>query len=185
MGRSTASPDQHRTGIRTQNILTGAAGAAALGIGYATLVERNAFTLRETTLPVLEPGASTLKVLHLSDLHMMPNQRLKQQWLRELERLDPDLVINTGDNLSHPKAVPAVVQSLGGLLSRPGFFVFGSNDYFAPVPKNPFGTTKEWQPSSPLPDRNRHAPRTIQCSTPTWPGPDVVRATLDFRSRSM
>jgi predicted MPP superfamily phosphohydrolase len=30
-----------------------------------------------------------------------------------------------------------VVQSLGDLLSRPGVFVFGSNDYFGPRPKNP------------------------------------------------
>ncbi|KAA0024478.1 metallophosphoesterase [Antrihabitans cavernicola] len=115
----------------------GTAGAAALGIGYASLVERNAFTLREETLPVLEPGTSTLRVLHVSDLHMTPGQRLKQNWLRELDRLEPDLVINTGDNLSHQKAVPAVVQSMGGLLARPGLFVFGSNDYFAPIPKNP------------------------------------------------
>jgi predicted MPP superfamily phosphohydrolase len=46
-------------------------------------------------------------------------------------------VVNTGDNLSHPKAVPAVVQALGDLLSVPGVFVFGSNDYFAPKLKNP------------------------------------------------
>jgi predicted MPP superfamily phosphohydrolase len=128
MGSSTAT---------TRNTLAGAVGAAALGLGYATLIERNAFVLREATLPVLEPGSSTLRVLHISDLHMMPGQRLKQQWLRELARLEPDLVVNTGDNLAHPKAVPAVVQALGGLLSTPGFFVFGSNDYFAPVPKNP------------------------------------------------
>lgn len=115
----------------------GAAGAAAAGVGYASLIERNAFVLREATMPVLRPGSAPLRVLHISDLHMTPGQKLKQQWLRELDRLEPDLVINTGDNLSHQKAVPAVVQSLGPLLSRPGLFVFGSNDYFAPVPKNP------------------------------------------------
>ncbi|MFC3964017.1 metallophosphoesterase [Nocardia jiangsuensis] len=116
---------------------TVAAGAAVAGIGYASLVERNAFVLRETTMPVLQPGSSSLRILHISDLHMTPNQKLKQQWLRDLDRLEPDLVVNTGDNLSHQRAVPAVVQSLGSLLSRPGLFVFGSNDYFAPVPKNP------------------------------------------------
>ena len=52
-------------------------------------------------------------------------------------RLEPDLVVNTGDNLAHPKAVPAVVQALGDLLSVPGVFVFGSNDYFGPRLKNP------------------------------------------------
>lgn len=114
-----------------------AAGSAVAGLTYATAIERNAFTLREATLPVLAPGTSTLRVLHISDLHMMPNQKLKQAWVRELDRLEPDLVVNTGDNLSHERSVPAVVQSLGALLGRPGLFVFGSNDYFAPVAKNP------------------------------------------------
>mgnify|MGYP002078870476 FL=1 len=118
--------------------VAGLAGLAAGGLFYSTVIERNAFTLRHTTMSVLEPGATPLRVLHISDLHMVPRQRLKQAWLSELDALEPDLVVNTGDNLSHPAAVPAVVQSLGGLLSRPGLFVFGSNDYFGPKPKNPF-----------------------------------------------
>ncbi|ORW72276.1 metallophosphoesterase [Mycobacterium saskatchewanense] len=120
-------------------IRTGAAavGTAVAGIGYASLVERNAFVLREITMPVLTPGSTPVRVLHISDLHMTPNQRRKQAWLRELSGWEPDLVVNTGDNLAHPKAVPAVIQALGDLLSRPGVFVFGSNDYFGPRLKNP------------------------------------------------
>jgi predicted MPP superfamily phosphohydrolase len=114
-----------------------AAGSLAAGVAYATLVERNAFVVRETTMPVLAPGSSPLRVLHLSDFHMTPGQRRKQAWVRELAALEPDLVINTGDNLAHPKAVPSVVQALGDLLAVPGLFVFGSNDYFGPTPKNP------------------------------------------------
>ncbi|MGC5256973.1 metallophosphoesterase [Gordonia sp. DT218] len=134
----------------------GLAGLAAAGLFYSTVVERNAFTLRHSTLSVLEPGAAPLRVLHISDLHMTPHQRLKQAWVSELEALEPDLVINTGDNLAHPQAVPAVIQSLGGLLSRPGMFIFGSNDYFGPRLKNPlqyfrsdhtrtFGDPLPWQ----------------------------------------
>lgn len=121
--------------LRTSAIA--AAGSTALAIGYATLIERNAFTVREVTMPVLSPGSTPLRVLHLSDIHMRPTQRHKQAWLRDLARWDPDLVVNTGDNLSHPKAVPAVVQALGDLLAVPGVFVFGSNDYFAPKLKSP------------------------------------------------
>lgn len=113
------------------------AGALVAGIGYASVIERNAFVVRETTMPVLSPGSSPLKVLHISDLHMRPSQRRKQSWVRELAGWEPDFVVNTGDNLAHPKAVPAVVQALGDLLSVPGMFVFGSNDYFAPKMKNP------------------------------------------------
>ncbi|MBJ7339506.1 metallophosphoesterase [Mycolicibacterium sp.] len=114
-----------------------AAGSLAAGIAYATLIERNAFVVRETTMPVLTPGSSPLRVLHLSDFHMTPGQRRKQAWIRDLARWEPDLVINTGDNLAHPKAVPSVVQALSDLLAVPGLFVFGSNDYFGPQPKNP------------------------------------------------
>ncbi|SRX93190.1 hypothetical protein MSP7336_01426 [Mycobacterium shimoidei] len=118
---------------------TGAAtlGLSLTGIGYASIIERNAFVVREVTMPVLTPGSSPLRVLHISDIHMRPTQRRKQAWLRELAAWDPDLVVNTGDNLAHPKAVPAVVQTLGDLLSVPGVFVFGSNDYFGPRLKNP------------------------------------------------
>lgn len=121
--------------LRTSGLI--AAGSAALAIGYGTVIERNAFVVREVTMPVLSPGSTPLRVLHLSDIHMRPTQRHKQAWLRELATWEPDLVVNTGDNLSHHKAVPAVVQSLGDLLSVPGVFVFGSNDYYAPTLKNP------------------------------------------------
>ena len=126
--------DVLRALIRTGAV---AVGSTVAGIGYASIVERNAFVLREITMPVLSPGSTPLRVLHISDLHMLPNQRRKQAWLRELASWEPDLVVNTGDNLAHPKAVPAVVQTLGDLLSLPGVFVFGSNDYFGPRPKNP------------------------------------------------
>jgi predicted MPP superfamily phosphohydrolase len=133
-----------------------AAGSLVAGIGYASIIERNAFVTREVTMPVLSPGSTPLRVLHISDIHMRPNQRRKQAWLRELAGLEPDLVVNTGDNLAHPKAVPAVVQTLGDLLSVPGVFVFGSNDYFGPRLKNPanyltkpthrsFGEPLPWQ----------------------------------------
>jgi predicted MPP superfamily phosphohydrolase len=114
-----------------------AAAIGAAGLGYAGGYEVRAFTLREVDIPVLRPGSAPLRVLHLSDLHLTPSQHKKQRWLRELAQLQPDLVVNTGDNLAHPRSVPAVLQALDGLLDRPGVFVFGSNDYFAPIWKNP------------------------------------------------
>ncbi len=76
-------------------------------------------------------------MLHLSDLHLTPGQRRKQEWVRELAALDPHLVVDTGDHLSHRDSVPSVLDSLGGLLDVPGVFVFGSNDYFEPTLRNP------------------------------------------------
>lgn len=123
-----------------QNAKVAAAVTAAAGIGtlaYASLYERTRWTLRTEQVPVLDDGAEPLRVLHVSDLHMMPGQQSKQRWVASLADLNPDVVINTGDNLAHPDAVPAVLRALGPLLDLPGAFVFGSNDYFGPTPKNP------------------------------------------------
>lgn len=113
------------------------AAVGAAGVTYASAFERRHWTLRTAELPVLADGARPLKVLHVSDLHMLPGQKSKQRWVAALAALEPDLVVNTGDNLSHPAAVPAVLRAFGPLLDVPGLFVFGSNDYYAPKPKNP------------------------------------------------
>ncbi|WP_127498778.1 metallophosphoesterase [Actinoplanes solisilvae] len=112
-----------------------AAGAATFA--YASLVERNLFTLRRFDVPVLEPDAEPLRILHISDLHMMPEQRRKQAWVAALAGLDPDLVVTTGDNMADPESLPGVLRALDPLLSVPGAFVFGSNDYRGPRWKNP------------------------------------------------
>jgi len=115
--------------------LTAAAGAAALG--YAALIERNWFVLRQREVPVLPPGAAPVRVLHLSDAHLTPGRRRLMSWIRALDELEPDLVVNTGDCIAHPQAVTAFLGALGPLLDRPGVFVLGSNDLYAPRPRNP------------------------------------------------
>jgi predicted MPP superfamily phosphohydrolase len=124
--------------VRSRSALAafGVLGSGAAGLGYS-LLEARAFTLRRFTLPVLPPGTRPLRVLHVSDLHLVPRQRRKAEWLRGLADLEPDLVVSTGDNLAATDAVPAVLEAYGPLLHRPGVFVLGSNDYWGPRPKNP------------------------------------------------
>jgi predicted MPP superfamily phosphohydrolase len=105
-------------------------------VGHA-MAETRRFELREATVPLLPQGHEPLRVLHLSDLHLTPRQRRKQEWVSSLVGLRPDLVVNTGDNLAHRGALPALLDALGGLLDVPGVFVLGSNDYYAPILKNP------------------------------------------------
>ncbi|WP_141015237.1 metallophosphoesterase [Nocardioides sambongensis] len=112
------------------------AGLAAAGYGFA---ETRRFRLRSHDVPVLPTGMRPLRVLHLSDLHMTPHQLRKQDWVASLAGLRPDLVIDTGDNLAHRQAVPVVLDTLSELLEVPGVFVHGSNDYFEPGLRNPFG----------------------------------------------
>jgi predicted MPP superfamily phosphohydrolase len=117
-------------------VLGGLTGLAALGLA-GSVVESRAYVLRRAEVPILAPGSAPLRVLHLSDLHLTPWQRREPRWVRALAALEPDLVVDTGDNLAHLDAVPAVLHALEPLLERPGVFVLGSNDYFAPKPKNP------------------------------------------------
>ncbi|WP_151526372.1 metallophosphoesterase [Serinicoccus kebangsaanensis] len=117
-----------------------AAAAAVLGAGaaaYATWVEPRWFALRRVRVPCLPAGAPDVRVLHLSDLHLVPRQTRKRDWVRGLATLEPDLVVHTGDHLAAMDAVPAALDSYGPLLDRPGVFVLGSNDYYPPTLKNP------------------------------------------------
>lgn len=145
----------------SNQILRSAAALATLGLTtflYANQIELRAFKLHRVQVPLLAPGTlarvgkregEPFRILHVSDFHMLPDQKLKQKWVASLDALNPDLVINTGDNLGSDKAVPSVLAALGPLLNRPGAFVFGTNDYFAPRPVNPlkYLTGKKRKPS--------------------------------------
>ena len=154
--------DLTRTATRT----LGAGAALGAGLAAYAAAEARAYTLREVEVPVLPSGHDALRVLHLSDIHMTPGQRAKQAWLRDLADLRPDLVIDTGDNLAHQRAVAPVVGALAGLLEVPGVFVLGSNDYFAPTLRNPLRYL--------LPDDGRR-----NTSSPHLPWRDLRRAFED------
>lgn len=87
---------------------------------------------------MLAKGTSPLRVLQLADLHITAQQRRKVSWIRELDALDPHLVISTGDHFGgSEEAFENTLRALEPFLHRPGAFVWGNNDHFAPVPKNP------------------------------------------------
>lgn len=162
----------------------GTATCATAALGWGVLVEPRLFTLRRYTLPVLPAGSLPVRVLQLSDIHMVPGQRAKVEWIRALAALEPDLVVNTGDNLSHMAAVPATLQALGPLLERPGIFVMGSNDYYAPSPKNPARyLTKDYAkvvgPEVVLPTGELRAGMTAR----GWVDLDNARTSLELSGR--
>lgn len=160
------------------------AGAGTAAVAYGGLVERNAFTLRRFDVPVLAPGSKPLRALHISDVHMRPDQARKQRWIGELAELQPDFVINTGDNLGSDGGVPAMLSTFDAFEGIPGVFVLGSNDYYAPTPKNPF---KYFFPGhkrivgDPNPWRELVAGMTER----GWLDLTNRRATLDVRGRTI
>lgn len=117
---------------------TGAMAATGAGlVAWGALVEARNFAVRTERLPILPPGGRPIRVLHLSDIHLVPSQRDKLAWLSSLASVKPDLVINTGDNIAAAASIPLLLEALDPLLDVPGVFVPGSNDYYAPKPANP------------------------------------------------
>jgi predicted MPP superfamily phosphohydrolase len=98
-----------------------------------------AFVVREAQIPILPPGHESIRIVHFSDLHLTPSCKREIADIKSFIDLKPDLVIGTGDFLGSIDAVPVALDALDPLLDIPGFFVFGSNDYYAPRIKNPFG----------------------------------------------
>jgi predicted MPP superfamily phosphohydrolase len=123
--------------MRMRTLLGAAATAGALGLGYSAVIERNWFALRRYDVPVLPPDAPPLRILHISDIHLTPGRHRLLSWIRALDALAPDLVVNTGDSIAHGDAVGPLIDALGPLLNRPGVFVYGSNDLYSPMPRNP------------------------------------------------
>jgi predicted MPP superfamily phosphohydrolase len=135
------------------------AGAGLAAFAWGSLIERRLFTLREVSVPVLPPGSDPIRVLHLSDLHMAPWQRDKQEWVRSLAALKPDLVVDTGDNLGHHDGISGVEYALEAFRGIPGIYVNGSNDFVGPQPKNPLkyfaGPSKRRAPTTDSLDTDR------------------------------
>ncbi len=120
--------------------LTALATVGAIGVGagvWGVGIERQLFTIRRHDLAILPPGARPLRALHISDIHMAPWQRRKQRWIAGLAALEPDLIVNTGDNLGHVDGLDGLREAFAPLRGIPGVFVHGSNDHDAPKPRNP------------------------------------------------
>ena len=115
---------------RATGVALGVTAVAGLGaLAWGVLVERTRFTVRHEVLPILEPGARPLTILHLSDLHMAPGQRKKQDFVRSLARYEPDVIVDTGDNLGHTDGLAGLRYAFEPFRGVPGVFVHGSNDY--------------------------------------------------------
>lgn len=125
--------------MKASRALGGLALAGAACVAYGSLVEARAFQLRRVSVPVLPAGSPRIRVLHISDSHLMVRDRARARFIASLAGLEPDLVVNTGDNVAEPDAIDTLSEALGRLLQRPGVFVMGSNDYTRPRFSNPLG----------------------------------------------
>ncbi len=117
--------------------LGAAVGGALLAYGVA---EARWYRLRRLVLPdVLRRPGTTMRVLHVSDVHLARGQDHRVRFLRSLAELEPDLTVVTGDLLGDVGMERAAADAVGVLTGpgRPGLFVLGSNDLYGPLWKSP------------------------------------------------
>jgi predicted MPP superfamily phosphohydrolase len=115
-----------------------AAAAAGLGAVYAIGIERHWWATRRFTVACLPPGAGTVRILHVSDIHFRRGQGLKRRFLASLAVERPDLIVATGDLLGDAASVDAIVGALDPIhVAVAKLVVLGSNDYYSPTLKNP------------------------------------------------
>lgn len=126
-----------RSRAKTWAAATAGAGAAALAWGVA--VERRWYALRWATVPVLTSAATRpLRVLHLSDLHQLPGQDHRLEFVRACLDAGPDIVAVTGDLLESDDSIDEVVACLAeAVQGRVGIAVLGAHDYWGATAKNP------------------------------------------------
>ena len=96
-----------------------------------------AFRTRHLELPIFPRGSKSFRILHFSDIHLHSRRKRVLEYIRTWAELKPDLIISTGDHISDEASIPLLLDALQPLSGIPAFYVFGSNDYFAPKLKNP------------------------------------------------
>ncbi|MEX0831694.1 MAG: metallophosphoesterase [Nitriliruptoraceae bacterium] len=113
--------------------------AGLVCIAYGTAFERRWYRQRRIEVAGPLRGNGSLRILHLSDLHLIPGQQHRVDFLHSLASGDHDLVVVTGDLLGAPAAEDMAIDALAPLVddTRPGVVVLGSNDFVGPIPRSP------------------------------------------------
>ena len=127
-----------KTGLTRRRFLQALAAAAstgAAGFGYVRTVEPNWVDLEPVTLalPGLAEQLSGLRIAQLSDIHLSrftsPEKLLDA--VEKANRLQPDLVVLTGDYVGRDAAYAAGLIEPLRRLEAPAFAVYGNHDLWS------------------------------------------------------
>ena len=121
--------------------LIGAAGALGIVPGAADAGHPSARAERVTFgIPGLDPAHDGLRVAQLSDLHVGPRTpaEIVRAAIEQANRFSPDLVVLTGDYLSHSKRELEAMRDVLGGITAPTVAVLGNHDVWV----DPQGATQ-------------------------------------------
>jgi predicted MPP superfamily phosphohydrolase len=114
-------------------IAAGVAATAAVVGAQAFLREPRRLTV---TRHRIGPGARTLRIAQVSDLHLQAIGELEAEVASTITRLEPHIIVITGDSIDKGDRV-GVLGSFLGLLDRetPKYAVLGNWDYWSGAPR--------------------------------------------------
>ncbi len=93
-------------------------------------VEPHWFRIRRVTVRLKKPLQKPLTILHLSDFHFTKNHFHLERFFNRLAKLEPDLILVTGDLIDSIEGIGPCVANLRKLKPRQGIYaVFGNHDY--------------------------------------------------------
>lgn len=167
--------------------LTALVGGALLGY---SLFEAHWPVLRQVEVPLLAPGEEPFTILHLSDLHLTDRTEARVDWVRALAEHQPDMVVNTGDNLSFASGLEPLREALTPFLDLPGAFVLGDHDYRSTIFKSPTRYLRRDPRTADTPEKDEQVVelpweevRDMQAAH--WFNAVNARGTVSLRGRSI
>ncbi len=103
--------------------------ALVLVAAYTMYIEPRRFRTVEVRMRVATDLERTLKILHISDLHLCKGDEPKLRFLGKLREIAVDMVFVTGDMIEDDSGIDLCVEALRGFRPRIGVFaVFGAHD---------------------------------------------------------
>jgi len=119
--------------LSRREFLLGVAATAVAGVARPALADDDGGITperHEIVVPDLDPAHDGLRVAQLSDLHVGPKTSLEviRAAIAEANRFRPDLVVLTGDYLSHDRAGVALMREQLGGLEAPTLATLGNHD---------------------------------------------------------
>lgn len=107
------------------------AGLGILLCIYALAVEP--FWIDVVVHPTGKSEAQPIKVVQLSDLHLHEVGRRENLVMAEIKRLQPDLLILSGDVIDRPETLPLLENFLSGLSAAKAIATLGNWEYWGAV----------------------------------------------------